>query len=508
MPRLNIESENLLYITDFPPDVNWKTFKANVNRNGGGIKFVETFEAWGIYPVKDVILEFTSRAFLDDFICNLQMKTLFENSEVVYKIIDAQSRKDFCDGFLEKTGVDILKSNGIPPIATSPHSPMGQLSPRNRSMSFSNLNTGGFQKSPPLKISPRGQLKNSNFVPLRSVDETATSNTNNSFSSIGSAPKFTVNKSPPSTFSPPLNRASSVSNFIVPAVQKLNISPKNTFNGSSDFENKVNAKDWPSSVPIQKPVNKVSAQSNFFHDGAQRNRQQVDIKSPITTAPRRGFPLPEKYVAEGFFNDCTQKADNIQQVAPPKEEKISTRPAQPIAFNSSSQVDGKSLNGSFKPFLFTGKTAVNVPAQLKFSNAGAQVSKGIDWKKSTEPLKQLSPPKEKAPISHIPQPNLLDSNTEFANKISGKSSTVSQGPPKITTKISSSIKVDKTSMLTIKYKDAEMIAHERFGISHFPMTHKSLNKSKEDALKKRMQFKIFEQDLYIFDDGRCIKKSD
>uniref|UniRef100_A0A915DD60 Uncharacterized protein n=1 Tax=Ditylenchus dipsaci TaxID=166011 RepID=A0A915DD60_9BILA len=54
----------------------------------------------------------------------------------------------------------------------------------------------------------------------------------------------------------------------------------------------------------------------------------------------------------------------------------------------------------------------------------------------------------------------------------------------------------------------EMMAHERFGIRDFPMTYKTLNKSKEEMMKERMEFKLFEEeDPKMATEQYCLKKT-
>lgn len=116
-PILDVNSEYLVYLWNFPNHLPMQDIRKDVFRRYGFVRFIETFEAWKYKKIGQIILEFTEQKEMDTFIEAFERKEVLNNFEPPIEFICLQKmgKQKFFDYVKEWSGVDLLSCRGIPP---------------------------------------------------------------------------------------------------------------------------------------------------------------------------------------------------------------------------------------------------------------------------------------------------------------------------------------------------------------------------------------------------------
>ncbi|KAI1696885.1 hypothetical protein DdX_18812 [Ditylenchus destructor] len=122
-PRLNVESNFLIYFKGAPPKQSYPELKRAANRvigkmlreqTDGELLFIETFEGWYHRPTTHLLLEFDSEKSMNAFHVFIRKAESwgFNGS---YIVLNPNDRGEFFRKVQQYTRVDLIACNGIPP---------------------------------------------------------------------------------------------------------------------------------------------------------------------------------------------------------------------------------------------------------------------------------------------------------------------------------------------------------------------------------------------------------
>nr|CAD2125427.1 unnamed protein product [Meloidogyne enterolobii] len=116
-PILDVNSEYLVYLWNFPNHLPMQNIRKDVFRRYGFVRFIETFEAWKDRRIGQIILEFADQKEMNDFIEAFERKEVLNNFDPPIEFIYLQKmgKEKFFDYVREWSGVDLLSCRGIPP---------------------------------------------------------------------------------------------------------------------------------------------------------------------------------------------------------------------------------------------------------------------------------------------------------------------------------------------------------------------------------------------------------
>nr|CAD2176428.1 unnamed protein product [Meloidogyne enterolobii] len=116
-PILDVNSEYLVYLWNFPNHLPMQNIRKDVFRRYGFVRFIETFEAWKDRRIGQIILEFADQKEMNDFIEAFERKEVLNNFDPPIEFIYLQKmgKEKFFDYVKEWSGVDLLSCRGIPP---------------------------------------------------------------------------------------------------------------------------------------------------------------------------------------------------------------------------------------------------------------------------------------------------------------------------------------------------------------------------------------------------------
>ncbi|KAL3124794.1 hypothetical protein niasHT_003180 [Heterodera trifolii] len=137
IPSLNVKSDFLVYVWNVPLSLNGRELKKRLSQLIGLVRFIETFEAW-IKRSNNMIIEFCSMESVRRFAVMMSEGSVpFLSRKTGFHDLATFGRQQFFELVYRDTGVDILRTNGMPPSEWQL-----QIQRRKNARTNSNINDG------------------------------------------------------------------------------------------------------------------------------------------------------------------------------------------------------------------------------------------------------------------------------------------------------------------------------------------------------------------------------
>ncbi|KAI1701780.1 hypothetical protein DdX_15877 [Ditylenchus destructor] len=165
-PRLNVNSDYLVLLSGpFLATIDWMRFKRETNQRRGidrGIRFIETFSAWDIAPMMNVVVEFLNGESQKNFV--KQLKYIF-TTPVKSEVLDVHNRFVFFSMIKQLTAVDLYACKAVPGADIAPRKPHfpRENSPEPQTQTTSNFPIG-MRNNAPLQRNGGSAHQNDNTV--------------------------------------------------------------------------------------------------------------------------------------------------------------------------------------------------------------------------------------------------------------------------------------------------------------------------------------------------------
>ncbi|KAI1698157.1 hypothetical protein Ddc_19276 [Ditylenchus destructor] len=129
-PRLNVESNFLIYFEGAPPKQCYPKLKEAANRvvrkllkdqTAGELRFIETFEGWLNRKTTHLLFEFDCKESFTAFCALVRKGEADLEYSGYYIVLNPNDRGEFFRKILNDTSVDLIACNGIPPKKLDNH---------------------------------------------------------------------------------------------------------------------------------------------------------------------------------------------------------------------------------------------------------------------------------------------------------------------------------------------------------------------------------------------------